>query len=228
VARPGQAAEDKPKGASRRSVRTNLLEAAIELFAREGSRGTPLAAIAERIGVTTPAITHHFGSKTDLLMEVVEYTDRANPNLFGDAVGSSVLERLRAHREWADLLVNDSRLANLSRVRAVMLAEALDPDFAAHDHFVDRHRRFRHQVAEVVQQGQTDESIRADVDAETTAGEIVAFMQGAQVQWFLDPDEVDLQKLFATYFDRLVRDLAPAGTTRRARQPNRVKPATDR
>jgi AcrR family transcriptional regulator len=209
-------------------VRNDLLQAAVELFAREGSRGTPLAAVAERIGVTAPAITHHFGSKTGLLMEVVKYTDRANPNLSEDAAGQSGLELVSALRRWSDLLITDAALANLSRLRAVMLAEALDPEFPAHDHFVERHRRFRSQLAQIVKLGQRDGSIRADVDAETTAGEIIAFMQGAQVQWFLDPKAVDLPELFAAHFDRLVRDLSPALAIRRARHPNPVKRATAR
>jgi AcrR family transcriptional regulator len=83
--RPDQTADDRGRGAPRRSVRADLLQAAVELFAREGSRGTPLAAVAERIGVTTPAITHHFGSKARLLMEVVEYTDGASPTQYWSA-----------------------------------------------------------------------------------------------------------------------------------------------
>ena len=34
-----------------------------------------MAAIAERIGVSIPAITHHFGSKYGLFMEVVAVSD---------------------------------------------------------------------------------------------------------------------------------------------------------
>jgi AcrR family transcriptional regulator len=185
-----------------------------------------LAAVAERIGVTTPAITHHFGSKAGLLMEVVEYTDRANPNLAEDAADRSGLDRVSGLRRWADLLVTDTALANLSRLRAVMVAEALDSEFPAHDHFVERHRRFRSQVAEMLEDGREDGSIRADVDAETTAGEIIAFMQGAQVQWFLDPQGVDLRKLFGAHFDRLVRDLTPARGSRGG--VNRAKRATPR
>jgi AcrR family transcriptional regulator len=207
-------------------VRNDLVEAAIELFAQEGSRGTPLAAVAERIGVTAPAITHHFGSKTALLMEVVAHTDRANPNLLDGADGTHGLDRVSALRRWADLLVNDAALANLSRLRTVMVAEALDPDFVAHDHFVDRHRGFRHQLAEMVRDGQADGSIRIGVDADTTAGDIVAFMQGAQVQWFLDPEAVQLQELFARYFDRLVGDLASGRPSQRGAQGKRPRSAT--
>lgn len=198
----------------RRSQRDDLLHAAMELFAKGGSRGTPLAAIADRIGVTSPAITHHFGTKQALLMEVVKATDRADLGRL-DSPETSGLEQLGALRGWASALASDSDLAHLSRLRTVMVAESLDPDFTAHGHFVERHRWHQRQLAALVSAGQADGSIRLDVDPATVATEILAFMQGAQFQWFLDPDSVSLQAVFDAYFDRLEADL-------RLEQPVRI------
>src|SRR6185437_14806163 len=64
-----------PTAKARRSQRSDILDAAVDLFAKGGSRGTPMAAIAERIGVSIPAITHHFGSKHGLFMEVLAVSD---------------------------------------------------------------------------------------------------------------------------------------------------------
>ncbi len=194
-------------GGGRRSQRDDLLKSAMDLFAKEGSRGTPLSAIAERIGVTTPAITHHFGTKQALLMEVVQATDQVYGGLL-DSAASSGIDRVSALRLWATLLATDSALAHLSRLRTVMVAEALDPDFSAHGHFVERHRRYRSNAAATVAEGQADGTIRPDVDPMVVATEIVAFMQGAQIQWFLDPDTIRLEEVFETYFNRLVCDLA--------------------
>ena len=57
--------------------------------------------------------------------------------------------------------------------------------------------------------GQDDGSIRRGVDPEMVAMSILAFMQGATLQWFLDPESVDLVALYDQYFDRLVEDLSP-------------------
>jgi AcrR family transcriptional regulator len=195
-------------GGGRRSQRQDLLKAAIELFAKEGSRGTPLAAVAERIGVTTPAITHHFGSKQGLLMEVVQATDETY-EFMSVPPSATGIERLSGLRAWARALLSDSGFAHLSRLRTVMVAEALDPDFSAHDHFVKRHRQFRRNNANTVIQGQADGSIRKDVDPMTVATEIVAFMQGAQIQWLLDPRNIPLETIVDDYFDRLVESLTP-------------------
>jgi hypothetical protein len=41
--------------------------------------------------------------------------------------------------------------------------------------------------------------IRADIDCDAIAAEIIAMMDGLQVQWLLNPDEVDLATVFAHY-----------------------------
>lgn len=46
--------------------------AALELFAAHGVQQTSLRAIAERIGITKPALYYHFGSRAELLRSLVQ------------------------------------------------------------------------------------------------------------------------------------------------------------
>ena len=126
----------------RRSQRSNILEAAVDLFAKGGSRGTPMAAIAERIGVSIPAITHHFGSKYGLFVEVIAVSDSIDELRTRRIEAEIGIDRLSAIRFWAHELASDPAIANLSRLTLVMTAEALDADFSAHEHFVLRHQTF--------------------------------------------------------------------------------------
>jgi AcrR family transcriptional regulator len=167
-----------------------------------------MAAIAERIGVSIPAITHHFGSKYGLFIEVLAVSDSIDEMRTTPTDAGTGVERLSATRSWARELTSDSALANLSRLTLVMTAEALDADFPAHDHFVARHRRFRRLIAENLANGQRDGSISKGIDPSRMAVEIIAFVQGAVLQWHLDPDSVDLVSVFDGYFDRLVQNLA--------------------
>jgi AcrR family transcriptional regulator len=202
---------ERPTG--RLSQRADILEAAVDLFAKGGSRGTPMAAIAERIGVSIPAITHHFGSKHGLFIEVVAVSDSLDETRTTRSDAESGIERLSAIRFWARELTSDSALANLSRLTLVMTAEALDADFPAHEHFVARHRRFRHMIAETVADGQRDGSVAKRCDPDRLAVEIIAFVQGSVLQWHLDPEAIDLVAVFDSYFDRLVEDVAGAAPT---------------
>ena len=120
----------------RKSQRTQILEAALELFSQGGSRGTPLAAIPKKVGVTVPAIVHHFGSRSGLLVEVVALTDGIDEIRMSVSSGFHALERIGAIRSWAQQLVSDRALANLSQLTLVMTCEAFDADFPAHEHFV--------------------------------------------------------------------------------------------
>ncbi|MFI9508385.1 TetR/AcrR family transcriptional regulator [Nocardia sp. NPDC052566] len=54
--------------------RRRLLEAATELVAEVGPRGTSVQAVAERAGISRGSIAWHFGSKDGLIVEVVQHT----------------------------------------------------------------------------------------------------------------------------------------------------------
>lgn len=57
------------------STRDEILDVAYEAFAEKGYRGTSLADVANRIGVTRPALYYHFKSKEDLFKAVYERID---------------------------------------------------------------------------------------------------------------------------------------------------------
>ncbi len=52
--------------------RIQLLEIALERFARKGYHETSMEEIAEAAGVTKPVLYHHFASKTDLFVELLD------------------------------------------------------------------------------------------------------------------------------------------------------------
>lgn len=55
--------------------RRAILDAAIDIFGRQGYQGTGLSAIAQDAGITASAIIHHFGSKEGLLRAVLDEHD---------------------------------------------------------------------------------------------------------------------------------------------------------
>src|SRR3984885_3308759 len=63
----------QPRGDLRRQ---QIIEAAVELFATKGYRGTGVTALAERVGMTATGLLYYFGTKQRLLREVVAERDR--------------------------------------------------------------------------------------------------------------------------------------------------------
>jgi AcrR family transcriptional regulator len=51
--------------------RSQLLEVAVRVFARDGFHATSMNDVAEAAGVTKPVLYQHFGSKRDLFVELL-------------------------------------------------------------------------------------------------------------------------------------------------------------
>ena len=67
-----------PRGSYAKGVarRQEILDRAIEVYARRGSDRTSMRAIAKEVGVTHAALTHYFGSLEDLLVAVYREHER--------------------------------------------------------------------------------------------------------------------------------------------------------
>jgi AcrR family transcriptional regulator len=207
------AAAATPRRRGRPSRRDAILQAAVELFAKGGSRGTCIAAIAERIGVTPPAVIHHFKTKDALLSEVVAVIDARRVDLGFNRDHAAGPERLLRFRLLGDRLENNPELANLQRLATVLLIEALDRDHPSHDYFVGRHREFRALMAETIQIGIIEGWVREGLDPELVAMMLIGALQGIQVQWFLDPDRIPIQQVLDGFLALMVDALAPRSHT---------------
>jgi AcrR family transcriptional regulator len=80
--------------------RTELLDALVEAFANGGIGGRSLREVAEAVGTSHRMLLHHFGSRDELLLAIVEEVERrqaetlaALPNHPADAFAAS----------WADV-----------------------------------------------------------------------------------------------------------------------------
>ncbi|GCD96524.1 TetR/AcrR family transcriptional regulator [Embleya hyalina] len=185
--------------------RREIVAAASELFARAGFRGTGMAEVAQRVGITEPGLLYHFGSKEGLLRAVVEHRDLRSQAFARDiaAVGG-----LQALREMPAFAHRNREQPGLAKLFAVLLAENLDPGDPEHDFFVRRYREMRAVVAGMIREGQRGGEMRADVSPELKAIEILAALDGIASQWLLDPEEVDLVISIEEYARTLIRDLA--------------------
>ena len=77
------------------------------------------------------------------------------------------------------------------------------------------HQRYRAAIdiiTNIVERGQRDGQYRQDIDAATTAVEILAFINGMETLWLLDPS-IPLMDVFKGYAESLGRQLAPGSST---------------
>ena len=94
-------------------TREKLLDAAVDLFAANGFRGTSIRDIARLTGMTIPNIYYHFGSKEGLLIAILERATRQIVHGLGQVVARSDLDPLDRFKlllkTHFDMLINVGR-----------------------------------------------------------------------------------------------------------------------
>jgi len=181
-----------------------VLGAALRAIASTGYRGSALAAIAADAGLTTTGLLHHFPSKEHLLVAVLAERDRLDGAQFQLAgfQGLAALDRL------AELVQHNAMVPGLVQAYTVLMGESVGEDHPAREWFRERYPRRRGNIAAALRAGIESGEIRAEVDCDAVAAEIIAMMDGLQVQWVLNPDQVDMAAVFANFISGVRRVIA--------------------
>lgn len=117
------------------------------------------------------------------------------------------IDILRAIPEVARFNVANPELTKLF---VVLMAENIDEGQPAHGYFVSHLRTAQKVYRKVLRDGVAAGQFRADLDVEAKAAEIVTFLGGAEVDAFLDAKRLHLVRLYESYAEALVRDVAVA------------------
>ncbi|MGA7149532.1 MAG: TetR/AcrR family transcriptional regulator [Microbacterium sp.] len=175
---PSRARGPYAKGLARRQ---QILDRAIEVFARRGSARTSLRSIAQEIGVSHAALTHYFTSREQLLVEVYREAERQiNENEPWSADASPV-------QMMAESAQRNHTVPGLVQLYSTLVAAALEsghPDAA--EFATRRFARVRADLAVRVRRNQDAGRMRRDVDPEVVASLVIAASDGLQTQWMLD------------------------------------------
>ncbi|WEB42770.1 MULTISPECIES: TetR/AcrR family transcriptional regulator [Streptomyces] len=177
--------------AERRAV---ILEAAMQLIAERGYRRTSLAAVAERAGLTQQGLLHHFPTKELLLIGVLEARDR------WDAAAA-------ASGSWrtgtlAQLVEYNAARPGIVQAYTVLSADSVTEEHPARDFFEARFRAVREALAAALR-AEFGDALPGGLTPERAAPLLVAVMDGLQLQWLLDPEEVDMPASFRDFLTLL-------------------------
>jgi TetR/AcrR family transcriptional regulator, fatty acid metabolism regulator protein len=187
--------------------RRRLLEAAVRVFARKGYHAARIGDIAEEAGVAYGLLYHYFSSKEEVLRSVFRDTWRAliltiQNVAEGDDPPPEQLRKvaeilLRSWRREPDLV----RVLVLEVTRSSLLAGEMDEvvaSFAA--------------IQEIIERGQADGSIRADLDPRLASYVFYGAIDELLTGWVLgrlpDSDD-DLARAERTVVEIVTGGLAP-------------------
>lgn len=185
--------------------RAAILQAAMVVFGEHGYANGSLTDIAERVGMTHAGVLHHFGSKEQLLIALLEYRDDADV---------AELEGHHAPRGAAllDHLVETARLnerrPGIVQTYTVLVGESVTDSHPGKAFFADRYVGLRAMIrtAVVDAAGVPDDDPRVD---DVTAA-IVATMDGLQTQWLLAQDAINMPAAVRLVIDALIDKLTRA------------------
>jgi AcrR family transcriptional regulator len=179
--------------------REAILSTAVEVFGEQGFRGSSLRDIARRVGISEAGLLHHFGSKVALLSATLAERDEKDRvhREESEASGVGFVDTMR------DQVRRNSQTPGLVALHVVLSAEATDPQHPAHPAFRDRYRGLRHQDDALFRRLQEAGELRDDIDARRLGQIVSAVMDGLQLQWLMDPDEVDMPGLFEDFLHLL-------------------------
>jgi AcrR family transcriptional regulator len=177
------------------AARQRVLGSALKAFGLHGYQGSSLAKIAADAGLTTAGLLHHYPSKEELLTAVLVERDRIDGARFrlGGFTGLESLDRL------VQLVRSNAASPGLVQAFTVLMGESVSDGHPARNWFRERYPRRRANLASALQAGIEAGEIRPDIDCESLAAEIIAMIDGLQVQWLLDPEHIDMVAIFSHY-----------------------------
>ncbi len=167
-----------------RAKREEILQAAIVLFGEVGYHAASLRELASRVGMSHPGLLHHFPTKAALLEAVLLHRDTVD--------GADLDEDLARGTDFFDALV---RLVERNALRrpivelfTALAAEATSPDHPAHEYFVRRYESTLERIGEQLELRARTGRMRPGLEPGVVARQLVALMDGLQVQWLLSLD----------------------------------------
>jgi hypothetical protein len=92
----------------------------------------------------------------------------------------------------------------LVQLFTVLVAESIDEKHPGHGFFKRRYQTIREQSIAVLREAQARGEIRSDIPAVDLVIMLFAMMDGLQVQWLYEPEQIKMARLFEQFI-RLLR-----------------------
>jgi len=186
----------RAKGEARRR---EILQAAIELFARGGFNSVSLGDVAKRVGITQAGILHYYPSKAALLLAVLqEREDRNNEAIRRwQEQGSSALE------SFVQILEENEKHPELVQLFVLLAAESTAEGHPGHDWFETRHNADGDGVVHALHKLIDVDKLPDGIDVDMIARWLYALPIGLGTRWVRDPTAFDRANDVARFIDIL-------------------------
>jgi len=160
------------------------MDAAFDVFSRVGYLNATLSEIAKGANLTVPGVTHHFPNKADLLEAVLNRRDEDAVTRLDGRVGIDMLRGL------VEIAARDENNASITRMSAIVAAEATDPAHPAHAFFARRYALIFEWVERAFREVKAAGELREGVSTADAAHAYIALSEGLQREMLYHPGTV--------------------------------------
>jgi AcrR family transcriptional regulator len=170
--------------------RDQILDETLRIVGQRGYHGFGISELAERCGLSKPGVLHHFGTKEQLLIamledcEAKEKAELAELFLPAYEAADSHTRRKMFHETMVMVMARAIARPELMRLEVVLRAEAVNSAHPAHQFFVARERAHRTRIAKRL--------APLYPRAQSIARCLLATMSGLQEQWLREDERFDL------------------------------------
>lgn len=187
---------ERRTSAQGRESRGLILQTALEVIGRRGYGATSLRDIAAEVGMTQAGMLHHFGTKENLLVEVLRERDVATREALTEQDGDEPPSVRVARR--------NSETPALVHLYTSLQSAASAADHPARVFFEERQRSVHAVVAADIRSRQDAGEMSSGLDADTAATVLLALSDGLQLQQGVDPS-IDIAAVLAWTWECLAR-----------------------
>lgn len=182
------------KGAAKREA---ILDAALAVFGEVGLHGASLREIAGRVGVSHQSLMHYFPTKNELLMAVLRRRDERLRRHFDDAGGMSLTELI-------SLAEDNVGMPGVIELYNMASAEATNEEHPAHAYYAEFYESIIASTARYLQRAADRGVLRKGWTPESAARAILGMMDGLQLQWLYDRDDVHVAESLRLLMSALI------------------------
>ena len=176
-----------------------MIQAALELFVRQGYHGTSINDITQKVRVTKAAFYSHFDSKGQLLLRIInEYESQYIDHLIRAVAHHASNPIGKLHR-----VISFSAEFAVKNLDLCLFLDHLTTELNADVDFLpalrkvhDKYRRF---LRDIIAEGIVQGLINKEYDPELTALTFMAIHQGVLYEWSLHRHQLNGRKYVKNY-----------------------------
>ncbi|MEU3619541.1 TetR/AcrR family transcriptional regulator [Streptomyces sp. NPDC006872] len=170
-----------PKGLAKRE---EILATALEVIAEHGFGGATLRQLADASNLSITGLVHHFGTKEQLLTEVLRRRDEVDADAYEmdrlPETAATMIERL------ATLVDRNAAVPGLVTLYSNLSADAAAPEHPSHEYFRERYEQSQDLGRDSLSHLQELGELPAGVDPGDLAQLMIAAVDGLQLLWQYD------------------------------------------